>query len=56
MKAKQIAAALLTGIFVSLFGRLFAGAKSAEKEPESYDSGSFNVVYFTIAAAYQTSR
>lgn len=40
MKAKQIAAALLTGIFVSLFGRLFAGAKSAEKEPESYDSGS----------------
>ena len=40
MKAKQIAAALLTGIFVSLFGRLFAGAKSAEKELESYDSGS----------------
>lgn len=31
MKAKQIAAALLTGIFVNLFGRLFAGAKSAEK-------------------------
>ncbi len=31
MKAKQIAAALLTGIFVNLFGRLFAGAKIAEK-------------------------
>lgn len=38
MKAKQIAAALLTGVFVNLFGRLFAGAKSAEK-PESHDSG-----------------
>lgn len=56
MKAKQIAAALLTGVFVNLFGRLFAGAKSAEKEPESYDSGFFNVVCFTIAAACQTSR
>lgn len=31
MKAKQIAAALLTGAFENLFGRLFAGAKSAEK-------------------------
>ena len=31
MKAKHIAAALLTGIFVNLFGRLFAGAKIAEK-------------------------
>lgn len=31
MKAKQIAAALLTGVFVNLFGRLFAGAKIAEK-------------------------
>lgn len=31
MKAKQIAAALLTGVFVSLFGRLFAGEKIAER-------------------------
>lgn len=31
MKAKQIAAALLAGVFVNLFGRLFAGAKIAEK-------------------------
>lgn len=53
MKAKQIAAALLTGVFVNLFDN---AKMHAEKEPESYDSGFFNVVCFTIAAACQTSR
>lgn len=45
MKAKQIAAALLTGVFVNLFGRLFAGAK-LQKKPESLDSGFFQCRLF----------